>query len=85
VGPPHPHTDAFQHFQTGAGYPLSEAGQRKWLADLVAFCRGQQQIRGLFYWSPEWYSEEMWKAFALFDTDGNAKEALSAFRDEKRK
>jgi arabinogalactan endo-1,4-beta-galactosidase len=62
------------------GYPLSEAGQKKWLADLLAFCRRQEHIQGVFYWSPEWYTEEMWKAFALFRADGTAKEALDAFR-----
>ena len=62
------------------GYPLSEAGQRKWIADFFAFCWSQQDIRGAFYWSPEWYTEEMWRAFALFRADGTAKEGLDAFR-----
>jgi len=62
------------------GYPLSPAGQRQWLADALAFCRGQSQIRGVFYWSPEWYTEEMWQAFALFGADGAAREALGALR-----
>lgn len=61
------------------GYPLDEAGQAKWLADFLAFCRCHQQIRGAFYWSPEWYTEEMWPAFALFRPDGEAKPALRAF------
>jgi arabinogalactan endo-1,4-beta-galactosidase len=62
------------------GYPLSEEGQRKWIADFFAFCRDQKDIHGAFYWSPEWYTEEMWKAFALFRADGAAKEGLDAFR-----
>jgi arabinogalactan endo-1,4-beta-galactosidase len=63
-----------------AGYPISPAGQKKWIADLLAFCRGQQHIHGAYYWSPEWYPEEMWKAFALFGEDGNALEGFNAFQ-----
>ncbi|NQT86967.1 glycosyl hydrolase 53 family protein, partial [bacterium] len=62
------------------GYPLSEVGQKTWIADFLAFCRSQKHIRGAFYWSPEWYPEEMWKAFALFRQDGNAKDGLRSFR-----
>ena len=63
------------------GYPLSEAGQKAWIAGLLTFCRHQPSIRGAFYWSPEWYPEEMWKAFALFRDDGTAKAGLAGFRD----
>jgi len=35
--------------------------------------------RGAFYWSPEWYAEEMWRAFALFRETGDAKEGFKAF------
>ena len=62
------------------GYPISEAGQKKWIADFLAFCRSEQNVRGAFYWSPEWYPEEMWKAFALFAEDGNGLEGLRAFQ-----
>jgi arabinogalactan endo-1,4-beta-galactosidase len=61
-----------------AGYPIGAAGQKKWIADFLAFCRGHPGIRGAFYWSPEWYPEEMWKAFALFGKDGTAREGLAA-------
>ena len=63
-----------------AGYPISQTGQKKWIADFLAFCHSEQQIQGAFYWSPEWYPEEMWKAFALFGEDGNALRGLDAFR-----
>jgi arabinogalactan endo-1,4-beta-galactosidase len=66
------------------GYPLSQAGQKKWIADLLSFCRSEKNIQGAFYWSPEWYPEEMWKAFALFGEDGNALEGLGAFQHPRR-
>jgi arabinogalactan endo-1,4-beta-galactosidase len=61
------------------GYPLSPEGQQKWLGDFLAFARANPKIAGVFYWSPEWYGEGMWKAFALFDPEGNAKPAWKAF------
>jgi arabinogalactan endo-1,4-beta-galactosidase len=62
------------------GYPLNEAGQKKWVQDFYAFCRENRNIKGAFYWSPEWYTDEMWQAFALFRPDGSAKDAFAAFR-----
>jgi arabinogalactan endo-1,4-beta-galactosidase len=68
------------------GYPLTLEGQEKWLRDFLKFCLDNPKIAGAFYWSPEWYGpsrtggEGMWKAFALFDVDGNAKPAWSAFQ-----
>jgi len=61
-------------------YPLDEDGQRRWATDFLAYCRGQQHIMGAFYWSPEWYNEDLWPAFALFRADGEAKPALRAFQ-----
>jgi arabinogalactan endo-1,4-beta-galactosidase len=61
------------------GYPLSPEGQAHWLGDFLTFCRNEPAIAGAFYWSPEWYGEGMWKAFALFDANGNAKPAWNAF------
>lgn len=61
------------------GYPLTPEGQQRWLTDFLKFCFGNQKITGVFYWSPEWYGEGMWKAFALFDVDGKAKPAWKAF------
>ena len=65
--------------QAVPGYPLTPEGQQKWLADALDYCRSQPQIRGFFYWSPEWYSD-MWQAFAVFDANGNARPALNAFK-----
>ena len=65
------------------GYPLTPEGQEHWLADLLRMCRSDENIAGAFYWSPEWYGEGMWKAFALFDVDGNAKPAWKAFNSAK--
>jgi arabinogalactan endo-1,4-beta-galactosidase len=62
------------------GYPLTPDGQQHWLSDFLRFCIDNPNIAGAFYWSPEWYGEGMWKAFALFDVDGNAKPAWQAFR-----
>ena len=61
------------------GYPISKAGQAKSIADFLSFCRSEKNIQGELYWSPEWYPEEMWKAFALFREDGNALDGLRAF------
>ena len=62
------------------GYPLTPEGQKLWLTDFLKFCRNNPKVAGAFYWSPEWYGEGMWKAFALFDVDGNARPAWQAFR-----
>lgn len=66
------------------GYPLSPEGQRRWASDFLAFCQRQPQIHAVYYWSPEWCGEGMWKAFALFEPDGEAKPAWSAFSREAR-
>ena len=63
-----------------SGYPLSEMGQKEWINDFLSFCRKENNIKGSFYWSPEWYSEEMWKAFALFREDGESKKSLQSFK-----
>lgn len=61
------------------GYPLSPEGQQRWIADFLAYCQHHPAIHAVYYWSPEWYGEGMWKAFALFDPAGAAKPAWSAF------
>ena len=60
------------------GYPLTPDGQRRWVADFLAFCDSHPDISAVYYWSPEWYGEGMWKAFAFFDPLGAAKPAWSA-------
>lgn len=61
------------------GYPLTPDGQRRWLADFLAYCHHHPDIHAVYYWSPEWCGEGMWKAFALFDPAGDAKPAWSSF------
>ncbi len=63
------------------GYPLTEQGQQRWIHDLLAHCNANPEIEAVYYWSPEWYGEGMWKAFALFDVKGNSKSAWNAFAD----
>jgi arabinogalactan endo-1,4-beta-galactosidase len=70
------------------GYPLSPDGQRRWLADFLDRCGADPAIAAVYYWSPEWYGEGMWKAFALFDVDGAARPGWTAFgpaRDTRAK
>lgn len=80
----YPSTDAFKG-QFGRwkketpGYPLTPDGQRRWLEDFLAFCSAHPAIEAVYYWSPEWYGEGMWKAFALFDPSGEARPAWAAF------
>ena len=62
-----------------AGYPLSPEGQRRWIADFLAFCNRLPAVHAVYYWSPEWCGEGMWKGFALFDPDGAARPAWSSF------
>ena len=61
------------------GYPLSPDGQRRWLADFLAYCDRHPDIAAVYYWSPEWCGEGMWKAFALFDPNGQARPAWASF------
>lgn len=61
------------------GYPLSDAGQAKWITDLVAVVRSDQNFAGVFYWSPEWYDGGLWDAFALFDGHGVARPGVQSF------
>ena len=60
------------------GYPLTPEGQRRWLADFLAFCHHHPAIHEVFYWSPEWFGLGMWQAFALFDMDGEARPTWTA-------
>ena len=61
------------------GYPLSPDGQRRWLADFLAFCDRHPDVAAVYCWSPEWCGEGMWKAFALFDPDGAARPGWASF------
>ncbi len=61
------------------GYPLSPDGQRRWLSDFIDYCAHLPAMSAVYYWSPEWGGEGMWKAMALFDPDGQARPAWTAF------
>ncbi|MFA5779741.1 MAG: glycosyl hydrolase 53 family protein [Elusimicrobiota bacterium] len=61
------------------GYPLTVDGQKRWISDFIDGCARNKNIAGIFYWSPEWYTEKMWTDFALFDKTGEAKPALKMF------
>lgn len=64
------------------GYPLDEAGQRRWVSDFLNLVRAEPALAGAIYWSPEWYRSGMWEAFALFDEQGRSRPALEAFRQQ---
>ncbi len=68
-----------------AGYPLTDEGQRRWLQDLFIFCNSHPDIEAVYYWSPEWFGEGMWKGFALFDPTGHAKPAWASFKSDQWK
>ncbi|MFT3788281.1 MAG: CehA/McbA family metallohydrolase [Tepidisphaeraceae bacterium] len=61
------------------GHTLDAAGQRRWIAELLAMARADPNFAGVFYWSPEWFGPGMWRAFALFDEQGRARPALTSF------
>jgi arabinogalactan endo-1,4-beta-galactosidase len=70
------------------GYPLTPDGQQRWLSDFLDYCAHHPAISTVYYWSPEWCGEGMWKAMALFDINGQARPAWSAFatpRDQRPK
>lgn len=66
------------------GYPLSPQGQERWLKDFLSFCAHEPAIHSVYYWSPEWYGEGMWKAFALFNPAGESQPAWSAFAASRK-
>ena len=62
-----------------AGYALSDEGQAKWIAALVAMVRSDRNFAGVYYWSPEWYGGGLWDVFALFDSGGVARPGVRSF------
>ena len=69
------------------GYPLTPEGQKRWISDFLDACAASTAIASVYYWSPEWCGEGMWKGMALFDPDGSARPAWDAFnqpRNERR-
>lgn len=67
------------------GYPLTPEGQERWLGDFLDLCAHHPAIHSVYYWSPEWSGEGMWKAFALFDPKDHARPAWSAFATLREK
>jgi len=59
-------------------YPVSEAGQRDWLIDILAACYESPSIKGFFYSSPCDYAGVR-KDSALFSSKGEALAAMDAF------
>jgi arabinogalactan endo-1,4-beta-galactosidase len=73
-------TGQFSRWKKSApGYPLTDDGQRRWVDDFLRYCARHPAIHSVYYWSPEWSGEGMWKAFALFDPAGLARPAWAAF------
>jgi len=65
-------------------FPATEQGQFDFLQALDSICRNYPKVKGIFYWEPEdirikdshvWYSGR-----SLFDEDGTAFKAITAFR-----
>lgn len=69
--------------KSSPGYPLSDDGQRQWVQDFLDFCAHHPAIASVYYWSPEWHGEGMWKAFALFDVSGQARPAWQSFAEKR--
>ena len=62
------------------GYPLSNEGQAKWIADFIAVIRSDSRFAGWFYFSPEWYNGGLWDAFAIFNAEGVARPSIRSFK-----
>jgi len=69
----------FNWNKTVPNYTLTVEGQQRWNADFIDRCEKSKDIDGIFYWSPEWYSDKMWTDFSLFDKTGAAKRAMEMF------
>ena len=62
------------------GYPLTPAGQARWLTYLLEGMKDRGDVRGVYYFSPDfWFSGDLWEPFALFDDKGNARPAIGSF------
>jgi arabinogalactan endo-1,4-beta-galactosidase len=61
------------------GYPLTPEGQAWWLMDFLEAMRGRGDVLGVYIFSPGfWFSGELWEPFALFDSEGRARPAVSS-------
>ncbi|CAN5669031.1 hypothetical protein BH09VER1_BH09VER1_01450 [soil metagenome] len=63
-----------------AGFTLDEAGQAQYLKAFLEVTHSTPYVQGVIYWSPEWYTSDMWSAFALFTPQGHPKPALLQFQ-----
>ena len=62
-------------------YPLTPAGQAWWLADFLDGIRERGDVIGVYIFSPDfWFSGELWGPFALFDSEGEARPAISSLK-----
>lgn len=61
------------------GYPLTQEGQARWIADFLASLRQHPNVIAAFYFSPAFHwGGDIWGAFALFDQDGRARLGVGA-------
>ncbi|MFN8179787.1 MAG: glycosyl hydrolase 53 family protein [bacterium] len=74
-----------QPSQLHPGYAATPAGQRAWVAAVIALARSVPAARGVFYEEPTNISAKgvgsSWDNLALFDADGGALPALDAIRE----
>jgi len=62
------------------GFALDEPAQARWLQSFLQLTKSMGFVAGAIYWSPEWYTSDMWPAFTLFNAQGQPKPALLQFR-----
>lgn len=70
--------------KTPMAYPATPAGQKQFLAEVIAAVRAVPNNlgRGVIWWAPEWIPTKgmgNWSPKTLFDDEGNALAALDAF------
>ena len=65
------------------GYEASEEGQLLFLHDLITLVNENNYGLGICYWAPDWISTDQfgspWENQALFDFNGEANDAITAF------
>ena len=65
------------------GYEASEEGQLLFLHDLITLVNENNYGLGICYWAPDWISTDQfgspWENQALFDFNGRANDAITAF------
>jgi arabinogalactan endo-1,4-beta-galactosidase len=61
------------------GYPLTQEGQARWIADFLASLQQHPNVIAAYYFSPAFHwGGDIWGAFALFDQDGRARLGVGA-------